>query len=143
MADDTPVTLSLVAPLGTAALEQVHGLVGEACERSSTSMIDHIRFETAVIEIANNILEHSQRTDPPSDEPRTFDVVLAADRDALTAEFRDDGRPAVIDFRAISMPDAEAEAGRGLALALAAVDDVTHEHRDGLNIWRIVCRRTT
>jgi serine/threonine-protein kinase RsbW len=140
--DDRGTSLSLRAPLGPEALDQVHALVARLCDAAPTSMIDRIRFETAVIEIANNILEHSRRTDPPSDEPRSFDIVLHGRPDKLTAEFRDDGRPVVIDFEAISMPDEDAEAGRGLALALATVDEVTHEHQEGLNIWRIVCRRS-
>lgn len=139
---DRDTTLSLRAPLCPEALEQVHDLVARLCDTASSSMIDRIRFETAVIEIANNIMEHSRRIDPPSDEPRSFHIVLHGGPDELTAEFRDDGRPVVIDFQAISMPGEDAEAGRGLALALATVDEVTHEHQDGLNIWRIVCRRS-
>jgi serine/threonine-protein kinase RsbW len=139
---DEGTRLSLRAPLGPEALEQVHELVARLCDEVTASMMDRIRFETAVIEIANNILEHSLRNDPPSDEPRSFHIVLRGGADQLTAEFRDDGRPVVIDFEAISMPDEDAEAGRGLALALATVDEVTHEHQEGLNIWRIVCRRS-
>lgn len=141
MGDDGTL-LTLRAPLGLEALELVHDLVARLCDSAPTEMLDRVRFETAVIEIANNILEHSRRNDPPSDEPRSFDIVLRGRTDELTAEFRDDGKPAVIDFAAISMPDEDAEAGRGLALALATVDEVTYEHREGLNIWRIVCRRS-
>lgn len=136
------MTLTLVAPLGPEILDEVHALVGQLLDATAASTVDRIRFEMAVIEIANNIVEHSRRTDPPSDEPRSFHLVVQGHDDALTAEFRDDGRPVVIDFEAISMPGEDAEAGRGLALALATVDDISHEHHDGLNIWRIACRRS-
>jgi serine/threonine-protein kinase RsbW len=138
---DHGTSLSLRAPLGTEALEEVHALVARLLDEAEAEMVDRIRYEMAVIEIANNILEHSRRNDPPSDEPRFFDVVLTADAARLTAEFRDDGRPAVIDFESISMPGDDAETGRGLALALATVDDISYEHRDRMNVWRIVCRR--
>jgi serine/threonine-protein kinase RsbW len=139
---DAGTTHSLRAPLGTDALEEVHALVARLLDETEAAMVDRIRYEMAVIEIANNILEHSRRNDPPSDEPRFFDVVLTGDAGELTAEFRDDGRPAVIDFQSISMPDDDAEAGRGLALALATVDDISYQHRDGMNVWRIACRRS-
>ena len=143
MGESTGSTFSLVAPLGPSSLEQVHGLIAHLFEDAGvTSMVDQIRFETAVIEVANNILEHSRRTDPPSDEPRTFDLLLHGDETVLTAEFRDDGRPVEIDFEQISMPGEDAEDGRGLALALATVDEISHEHRDGLNVWRLICRRS-
>ncbi|MBC7630991.1 ATP-binding protein [Aeromicrobium sp.] len=141
---DEPVTiLTLVAPLSQAALEEVHNLVAQLFDTVGvTEMLDRIRFETAVIEVAGNILEHSTRTDPPSDEPRSFNIVLQGDAHALTAEFRDDGKPVEIDFEQISMPADDAEEGRGLALALATVDEISHEHTDGLNIWRLTCRRS-
>jgi serine/threonine-protein kinase RsbW len=144
VADDTGTTLALVAPLGPAALDQVHDLVEELFEAAAvTDMTDRIRFETALIEVAGNILQHSTRNDPPSDEPRSFNIVLRGDAGTLTAEFRDDGRPVEIDFELISMPGEDAEDGRGLALALASVDEMTHERREGLNIWRITCRRSS
>ncbi|NRQ50557.1 ATP-binding protein [Aeromicrobium stalagmiti] len=143
MADESAVTLTMVAPLGPASLDEVHDLVARLFDEvPDTSMVDRIRFETAVIEVAGNILEHSRRTDPPSDEPRSFDIVLRGDRGELAAEFRDDGRPVQIDFEQISMPGEDAEDGRGLALALATVDEISHERHDGLNIWRITCRRS-
>lgn len=141
---DDPTVLSLVAPLGSASLEQVHQLVTDLFAAAEVDeMIDRIRFETAVIEVAGNIVEHSLHHDPPSDVPRTFDIVLRGSSTTLTAEFRDDGRPVEIDFEKISMPSEDAERGRGLALALATVDEITHSRSDGLNIWCIVCHRSS
>ena len=39
------------------------------------------------------------------------------------------------------MPDADAESGRGLALAAAAVDDMSYERVEGRNHWRLRCVR--
>jgi serine/threonine-protein kinase RsbW len=142
VADDVPTILALAAPLSPAALDQVHDLVEQLFDGAAVDdMVDRIRFETAVIEVAGNILQHSQRTDPPGLEPRTFDLVLRGDSGHLTAEFRDDGRPVAIDFEQIAMPGEDAESGRGLALALASVDEITHERRDAMNVWRLTCLR--
>jgi serine/threonine-protein kinase RsbW len=37
------------------------------------------------------------------------------------------------------MPGAEAESGRGLALALAALDHLEHQRVDGRNRWLLRC----
>lgn len=134
---------ALMAPLRPGTMDLIHELVAQACaSEPPASMVDRIRFETAVIEVAGNIMEHSARIDPPHLEPRTFDIVMVSDPTTLSAVFRDDGRPVELDFHAISMPDEDAEAGRGLALALAAVDEVTYERVDATNTWRITCHRT-
>ena len=44
--------------------------------------------------------------------------------------------PALLDLRHVEMPDEDAESGRGLAIALATLDELTHE-RDGGNTWRL------
>lgn len=95
-------------------------------------------FETAVIEIAGNIVEHSRG----EGDQRRFTLELLARADALTATFRDDGDPPLLDLASVRMADADEESGRGLALAGAGVDEL-HFHRDGdRNVWTLETRRT-
>ena len=47
----------------------------------------------------------------------------------------------VLDLGEVTMPGDEAESGRGLALALASLDHLTHERVDGRNRWTMVCER--
>ncbi|WP_420366535.1 ATP-binding protein [Curtobacterium sp. L3-7] len=105
--------------------------------------IDDVRLrfalETAVAEIAANIVEHTRRTD--QEAGRRYSVELDATEHAVTAVLRDNGRPADVDLSAVTMADVDAESGRGLALAIAALDRLEHRHEDGHNVWTLVCAR--
>lgn len=105
--------------------------------------IDDVRprfaLETAVAEIAANIVEHTLRTD--QEAGRRYSVELDATEHDVTAVLRDNGQPADVDLSAVTMADVDAESGRGLALAIAALDRLEHRHDDGHNVWTLVCAR--
>jgi serine/threonine-protein kinase RsbW len=126
--------MELTAPAEPESLELVHSLLADfwnQCE--DIGMHERIRFETAIMEIANNIAEYVH-TD-------VFTLVLA-DRDvAIEALFRDAGPPLPFDPADRRLPDAMAESGRGIALACAAVDEVHYSHENHQNIWRLTLRR--
>ena len=46
-----------------------------------------------------------------------------------------------MDLSTVIMPCADAESGRGLALALAAVDDLQYRNVEGRNVWGLRCDR--
>ena len=92
---------------------------------------DRMLFSLAVAEIAANVVQHGSAR-----EEVIVNMVLAADEDAVMAEFTDTADPALILLDRVAMPDVEAESGRGLALALAALDELTHETASG-NTWRL------
>jgi len=96
-------------------------------------------FETAVVEIAANIVEHTHRAEGTAG--RRFCLELDATDAEVTAVFTDNGMPAVIDLSKVTMADIDDENGRGLALAVAALDSLDYRHVDGRNIWTLVCRR--
>jgi len=88
-------------------------------------------FETAVAEIAANIVEHAR--------PPFFTMRLRVGTGCVIAEFSDSGRgwdgprgPAAV------LDDLSAERGRGLTLAEAAVDEVAYERQGLVNHWRLV-----
>ena len=109
------------------------------------SMEVRFPFETAIVEIAANVIEHSIRADTAEDstvgEGRRFTLELRAEDERLTAVFNDNGLPAEIDLSSVSMADLEDEDGRGLALALLSLESLDYSHEGGRNIWTLVCRR--
>ncbi|MFJ4075474.1 ATP-binding protein [Curtobacterium sp. NPDC089991] len=100
-----------------------------------------LRFalETALAEVAANIVEHTIRAD--QETGRRYTVRLESTERALTAELTDNGLPVDIDLSAVTMADVEQESGRGLALAIAALDRLEHRHEHGHNVWTLVCDR--
>ncbi len=132
-----PAARVLDAAAGPDALEHVHGLIASLwADAPDVAQADRIGFETAVIEIAANILEHAcsgVRVD------MRLEVDAHADR--VEARFTDTGRPTLVDLAAAAMPGELAEDGRGLALARAAVDELSYERDGAVNRWRIVRRR--
>ncbi|WP_203581505.1 ATP-binding protein [Microbacterium hibisci] len=92
---------------------------------------DATLFRLAVSEVATNVVAHALAR-----EPVHVTVELGADDDSLSAVFTDTADPALIDLHTVSMPGADAESGRGLAIALAALDELQHE-TDAGNVWRL------
>jgi serine/threonine-protein kinase RsbW len=87
-------------------------------------------FETAVAEIAANIVEHAT--------PPFFTMRIRMGAACVIAEFTDSGKgwdgpmgPAAI------LDDLAAERGRGLTLAGRAVDEVSYERQGLVNHWRL------
>lgn len=95
---------------------------------------DLMLFETAVIEIANNVVEHGR---PPGTIRYSF--TLAVETDRLLGHLRDGGPP--LEEWERSMPDADSENGRGLALARVALDDLEYQRVEDHNEWTMVRRR--
>src|SRR4051812_6301141 len=78
---------------------------------------DLMLFETAVIEVAGNVVEHGQ----PSGQVR-WSFRLAVREDCLEARLSDSGEEYPGGAWGTDMPDAMEEDGRGLALATAVLD---------------------
>jgi serine/threonine-protein kinase RsbW len=128
-------TLRLEGRADAPCLERVHDLVDELWARvPEVQPADRYRFETAVIEVAGNIVEHGG----PEVRLRLW---LRVHEDRVEAQFRDTGRPVELP------PDGQvldplAEDGRGLALARATADDLSYERTGHTNRWSVVKRRT-
>ena len=104
-----------------------------------TKIETRFAFELAVVEIATNIVEHTHRAEGSTG--RRYELTLDADEAAYTAVFSDNGMPVDIDLSTVTMADVEDESGRGLALAIAALDSLDYRRADGRNIWTLVCKR--
>jgi serine/threonine-protein kinase RsbW len=145
---DAPGRVELSAPADPETMDLVHAVLEQLWSvHGDVSDRDRTRFETAIMEILGNIIEHAYQLDDgvqettAADSYRRFDIVLAATDDELLASFADNGMPVALDLSSVVMPDAEAESGRGLALAAAAVDDLSYERVEGRNHWRLLCLR--
>ncbi|MEV7133330.1 ATP-binding protein [Arthrobacter sp. NPDC093128] len=121
------------------SLELVHDLLGELWEgEPGIELMDRIRFETALIEVASNIIEHSR---PAGDDSVRFVLTLECEPERLYAEFTDNARPAGIDLSRAELPGDLSASGRGLALAKVALDQFSYAKEDDGNRWTLLCRR--
>jgi serine/threonine-protein kinase RsbW len=122
-----PETLSLLHDL----LERV------GTEHPGLDGGDLMLFETAVIEVAGNVVEHGR---PSGRVAWTFRLAVLPDR--LQATLSDSGEEYPGGTWGTEMPrDPMLESGRGLALATAVLDDLTYERAGDGNHWTMLRRR--
>jgi serine/threonine-protein kinase RsbW len=131
MASD-PTRLQVIGRGDAAFLDDVHAALAELWRLAPAGEDDRMLFELAVVEVAGNIVQHGGSVAGPVE----VRLDLESTDDDLIAVFRDSADPPILDLSSVSMPDADAEAGRGLALALTALDELTHVTDDG-NTWRL------
>lgn len=142
MAEAPAVVETFEAPVEPESLDLVQDRLEAFWTRDeSLSATDRMRFEMAVVEIVGNIVEHAFALDADT-RGRLLTVELRLGPEQIEAALSDNGLPAAIDLGLVTMPDEDAVSGRGLALAVAAVDEVGYERVEGRNHWRLVCRRT-
>jgi serine/threonine-protein kinase RsbW len=123
----------------TLALPETLGLVHELLDRvraehPDVAPADLTLMETAVIEIATNVVEHGRA---PGTIHYSFTLEVRPDR--LLGRLRDAGPPLPESER--PMPDTDSEDGRGLAIARVALDDLGYRRVDGHNEWTMLRRR--
>lgn len=95
--------------------------------------MDRMLFETAIIELASNVIEHAESDD--SGVACILQVQTGAH--SLRAELSDTADAGSFRLATRGMPDDLAESGRGIALIQAMVDDLKYERTNGLNVWSI------
>jgi serine/threonine-protein kinase RsbW len=135
----TEAARCISGPAVPESLDRVHGLLEEVwADHPDVQPEDRMRFEIGVTEIAGNIVEHAA-----APAPVDFHLAVEVHQDRLVARFRDPGRRVEVDFDQAEMPDAMSESGRGLALVLAVVDELTYRHDGSENHWLVVRRRTS
>ena len=142
MAEAEVVSETFEAPVDPESLDLVQDrLAAFWAHDESVSPGDRMRLELAVVEVVANIVEHAFALDADR-RGRMLAVELSMSADRVEAVLSDNGVPASLDLGAVTMPEADATSGRGLALAVAAVDEIGYDRVDGCNQWRLVCRRT-
>jgi serine/threonine-protein kinase RsbW len=119
-------------------LEQLHDLLEKAAaEHPRASADDVMMFETAVMELANNVVEHVAAS-----RSVRWGFRLEVRSDALYAELFDSGEVYAgwQPEQELEMPDPLAESGRGLPLASAVLDDLGYHRVGGINVWTMLRR---
>ena len=127
-------------PSNEEAIEAIHNELDALWDDASfVPDMDRMTFATAVIEAAANIVQHAL---PVAEKPVEIDVDISVRPSRLIAKVcaYNAREPFANDMQA-SMPDEDAESGRGLALIEALVTTVTFERQDGTNTW-ILTRNT-
>ena len=124
---------SLAVPESLDLLHELLSHVGE--QHPDVDPSDLMLFETAVVEIAGNVVEHGR----PSGRV-TWEFLLEVREDRLESTLTDSGEEYAGPLDP-AMPDVLAESGRGFALAQAMLDELDYERVDGRNRWRMVRRR--
>ena len=98
------------------------------------SALDRISLETAVVELAANVLQHADG----DGTGLTCELTVSVANERMTVALRDTGEPGDITLVDLEMPALDAESGRGLPLIGALVDEVEHRHDGTHNHWRLV-----
>lgn len=127
-------------PSNEDAIEAIHNELDALWDDAAfVPDMDRMTFATAVIEAAANIVQHAV---PVAEKPVEIDVDISVRPARLVARVSayNAREPFASDMQA-SMPDSEAESGRGLALIEALVTTVTFERQDGTNTW-VLTRNT-
>lgn len=131
-------TVRLSTPPGD--VNTVHDFLADLWpEAHGVSDVDRISVETALIELAANVMQHADSDG--SGLACEFTIVISDE--AINMTVRDTGEPGEIQLVGAEMPELEAESGRGLALITALVDHVAYSQDDGHNVWRLSRARTT
>jgi serine/threonine-protein kinase RsbW len=131
MADALRRTFSLESPPDD--VDTVQDLLASLWgETPQVTDADRIRFETALIELAANVMAYA---DPGSTVECTLVIEVTDAR--ITATLTDSGIEADIPLTDRGMPDELQEAGRGLPLMRALVDEIEYTRDGELNRWRI------
>jgi serine/threonine-protein kinase RsbW len=97
--------------------------------------LDRFAFETALVELAGNVVEHAD-----DGQGVTCTIRLTAEGSSLEALLQDTGRAADVELTERLMPDPLAERGRGLALIQRLVDDLDYERDGSVNRWHMARR---
>ncbi|MCJ1671803.1 ATP-binding protein [Rathayibacter sp. VKM Ac-2929] len=114
-------------------IELVHDLLDSLFgERADVGARDRMEFETALVELVSNVIQHAVSTTAV-----LCRLVVSVDDEALRAELVDTADPPGVDTGPREMPDAFAESGRGIALIQALVTDFDYERTASRNLWSI------
>jgi serine/threonine-protein kinase RsbW len=89
---------------------------------------DRALFLLAVSEVVSNVIAHG------GPGVRVTAAVEILPRE-VRARIDDTAPPALIDWDRVALPSEQAESGRGLAIALAVLDELRHESAGTGNVW--------
>lgn len=114
-------------------VDLVHELLSSVWEKApNTSNRDRFSFETALVELASNVIKHADAGDGV-----TYTITIKIHDDAIEAEIVDSGQQMHVELDEHSLPDDLAESGRGIPIIMALVDHISYDRNENLNTWNI------
>lgn len=131
MTDPVRHTIAMSAPPDD--VNTVHALLVEVwADAPAVSTMDRVCFETALIELASNVISHAG-------DGSGIQCLLTVDvfNDHVEARLSDSGEPGDLQLTPRAMPDELSESGRGIPLIQALVNEVEYAREGSLNQWRI------
>jgi serine/threonine-protein kinase RsbW len=123
---------SLVVPAAAEHLDEILDLITAITASAGVAEADAIRFESAAMEIIDNIIEHGATA-----SGRHLSMTFTIEKGWFRGVVEDDGPRVNVDLRATEMPDEMADHGRGLAMAARLLDEFEYERHHGRNTWRL------
>ena len=117
------------------SLDEVHEILADLWVHDPLDVRRRIEFESAVAEIAANIIEHT------AGDSVVMTLEVRALPDRIEARFEDDGDPVSVDLTATELPDELAERGRGLAIAGSVLDRFDYQRDGKVNTWILTRNR--
>lgn len=114
-------------------VDTVHNLLETVwSDAPAISTRDRMSFETALIELASNVIQYANAGTGVSCR-----VSVETQDDQISASLCDSGKAADVELDGRRMPDGMAESGRGIPLIQALVDELTYSRDDEVNHWEI------
>ncbi|OBB45607.1 ATP-binding protein [Mycobacterium sp. 852002-51961_SCH5331710] len=92
-------------------------------------------MDLAVGEIGANIIEHAG-----GGKSVRLRMEVTVSPTEVTATLIDDGGPSPVDLSQVELPDELAESGRGLAITLRVLDELSYRREETGNRWTLVSR---
>jgi serine/threonine-protein kinase RsbW len=119
--------------------DRVAAAVREACDCAGLDEEACADLELAAVEAANNIVVHGYA----GGAEQTYTARIASGPDGVRLLFTDSGTSIPPEALAqTDMPDWDSEAGRGMAIIRACVDELDYHRADGANTLLLVKRRS-
>ncbi|MEO6533530.1 MAG: ATP-binding protein [Pseudolysinimonas sp.] len=132
MTDSTQHTIRMYTPPDS--VDTVHDLLEDVwTDAPSIPAGDRLRFETALIELASNVIRHAD-----GGSGVTCTLMIETFPDRIEATLSDSGEPGNVQLAEREMPDDLSESGRGIPLIQALVDELSYDRDGSLNRWHIM-----
>lgn len=132
--DNGPQTIVFESQTGPATLDEIQNILDAALsDNAAIPEVVRMNVSTAVGEVAANIVEHAA-------QGRVVELRMEIHllHDEVRIEFTDTGSAAEIDLSAVAMPDPMAERGRGLAMTLAVLRELSYRRDESGNHWTLI-----
>lgn len=119
-------------------INTVHDFVARVwSEHEDLDAMDRLRFETALIELAANVIQHGA-----NGGGIVAELTITVTNDLVRALITDHSESSHVDLSMQDMPDEYAESGRGIAFIQRLVDVFHYERQEDTNHWMIEKRRS-